>query len=156
MLTPEPVTTVLNPEVKSELQIHVSTTAAAAAVAGAVQEATRLQIHISVAVVDASGLPVAFLRMHRSPLHSISIAEDKAYTAASFGVATDAWSDLLKAHSRAVRAYIPHRPRFTAFGGGLPLCEQGVVIGGVGVSGGTESEDEQCAQAGIKSAGFQN
>ena len=148
--------TVLNLEVKSELQAQVSTTAAAAAVAGAVQEATRLQIRVSVAVVDASGLPVAFLRMHRSPLHSISIAEDKAYTAASFGVATGAWSDLLKAHSPGVRTYIPHRARFTAFGGGLPLREQGVVIGGIGVSGGTESEDEQCAQAGINSASLQS
>ena len=128
--------------------------AASRAVQAAVQEAQRLGVRVNVAVVDASGLPAAFLRMPGAPLHSIDIATDKAYTAASFGLPTGQWSQALLAHSEAVRGGLVLRPRFVAFGGGLPIVEDGVRIGGIGVSGGSEEEDTQCAQAGLAALGL--
>ena len=41
------------------------------------------------------------------------------------------------------------RPRMVCFGGGLPIRHEGRVIGGIGVSGGSEPEDETCARAGL-------
>jgi len=41
------------------------------------------------------------------------------------------------------------RPRFVAFGGGLPVLEDGQRIGGIGVSGGSEAQDEAIAHAGL-------
>ena len=47
------------------------------------------------------------------------------------------------------------RPRMVCFGGGLPLKCQGRVIGGIGVSGGSELEDETCARAGLSGIGLE-
>lgn len=123
-------------------------------VAAAFRHAAGLGIAVNVAVVDRCGVLAAFLRMPGAPLHSIDIAIDKAYTAASFGLPTGAWSAALEAHSPAVRQGIVLRPRFIAFGGGLPIVEAGERLGGIGVSGGREEEDEACARAGLAALGL--
>lgn len=127
--------------------------AAATAVQAAVAEAARIGVNINVAVVDPSGTLMAFLRMPGAPLHSIDIAIDKAYTVASFGLPTHLWTDAFKEHSPAVRDGLSSRPRFVAFGGGLPITHQGEQIGAIGVSGATEEQDQQCAQAGLNALG---
>ena len=128
--------------------------AAAAAVAAAARWAEEAGIRVNVAVVDSGGNLAAFLRMPGAFLHSIDIAIDKAYTAAGFGLPTGAWTEALATHSRAVREGIPLRPRMVCFGGGLPLKHEGCVIGGIGVSGGSEEEDEACARAGLVAIGL--
>ncbi len=111
-------------------------------------------MRINVAVVDASGVLASFLRMPGAPLHSVEIAIDKAYTAVSFGLATSQWSAVLQQHSSAVREGLVLRPRFVAFGGGLPVIENGQRIAGIGVSGGSEQQDEACARAGLAVLGL--
>ena len=128
--------------------------AAAAAVAAAARWAEEAGTKVNVAVVDAGGNLAAFLRMPGAFLHSIEIAIDKAYTAASFGLPTGAWTEALMAHSPAVRSGIPLRPRMVCFGGGLPLRHEDRLIGGIGVSGGSEQEDEACARAGVTAIGL--
>ena len=127
--------------------------AAAAAVQAAVAHAQALGIRINVAVTDPAGLLMAFLRMPGAPLHSIDIAIDKAYTAASFGVPTAQWLELI-GDEEALRIGLPHRPRLVVFGGGLPIREAGVLIGGIGVSGGSAVQDEDCARAGLAAIGL--
>lgn len=130
-------------------KVCISWKAAQAAVHAAVKHAEQLGVQINVAVVDPSGLLTAFLRMPNAPLHSIDIAMDKAYTVASFGLPTHQWTDALAQHSAAVRDGLLRRPRFVAFGGGLPIAVAGQLIGAIGVSGASEAQDQQCAQAGI-------
>lgn len=130
-------------------QAHIGTTAAHAAVAAAVAHAQKLGIRINVAVTDAGGSLMAFLRMNGAFLHSIDIAIDKAYTAAGFGFSTSQWSQIL-AGDEALRLGIVHRPRLVVFGGGLPITEDGELIGGIGVSGGSAEQDEACARAGLE------
>lgn len=150
----------ISPEAKSQtLSVAMRTMdwhAALLAVGAAVQTAQDMGVRVNVAVVDASGVLAAFLRMPGAPLHSVDIAIDKAYTAASFGLATSQWSAALQQHSSAVREGIVLRPRFVAFGGGLPVMENGQRIGGIGVSGGSEQEDEACARAGLTALGLNN
>lgn len=124
--------------------------AASRAAEAAAREAQRLGTRVNVAVVDSSGNLAAFVRMPGAPLHSIEIAIDKAYTAVSFGLPTGGWTEALQAHSGAVRQGIVLRPRFVAFGGGLPIVEREQRIGGIGVSGGSEDQDGACAQAGLR------
>ena len=124
--------------------------AASDAVRASVAYAQALGVAVNVAVVDVSGVQVAFLRMPGAPLHSIDIAIDKAYTAASFGLPTGQWHAALAGHSPAVRDGIVLRPRFVAFGGGLPIVEGGARIGAIGVSGGSEAQDEAIARAGLE------
>jgi uncharacterized protein GlcG (DUF336 family) len=132
--------------------IHWAAAQAAAAAACAAADAQHLRINV--AVVDAGGLLAAFLRMPGAPLHSAEIAVDKAYTAASFGIATGQWTQVLAKHSAAVRLGLPQRPRFVGFGGGLPIVEGGTLIGAIGVSGASEEQDEACAHAGLHALGL--
>ena len=67
---------------------------------------------------------------------------------------TSAWTGVLATDSPAVRDGIPLRPRMVCFGGGLPLSHEGSRIGGIGVSGGSELEDEACARAGLVAIGL--
>jgi uncharacterized protein GlcG (DUF336 family) len=128
--------------------------AAAASVAAAARWADEAGIKVNIAVADSGGNLAAFLRMPGAFLHSIEIAIDKAYTAAGFGLPTAAWTEALATHSPAVRSGIPMRPRMVCFGGGLPMRHEGRVIGGIGVSGGSELEDETCARAGLSAVGL--
>jgi len=135
-------------------QATIGWEAAAAALRGAVEHANALSMAASVAVVDRAGVLVGYLRMPGAPLHSADIAIDKAYTAASFGLPTGDWSQELAKHSAAVIQGLPLRPRLVMFGGGLPLMAEGQHIGGIGVSGGLEQQDVECAKAGLAVIGL--
>ena len=132
----------------SVLQHVIGASAAAAAVQAAVQKAHDLDIRINAAVVDSGGNLAAFLRMPGAFLHSISIAMDKAYTAAGFDLPTDQFEQLLPAGSLFRDSFL-HRPRLVAFGGGLPIRHGGHLLGGIGISGGSEDQDKACATAGL-------
>jgi uncharacterized protein GlcG (DUF336 family) len=138
----------------AESQDVVHWEAAAAAVVAAVRHAEESKVRVNVAVVDAGGNLAAFLRMPGAFLHSIDIAIDKAYTAAGFGLPTSAWTSALESHSAAVREGLPRRPRMVCFGGGLAMRHEGRIIGGIGVSGGSEDQDEACARAGLTAIGL--
>jgi uncharacterized protein GlcG (DUF336 family) len=138
----------------SVMQAVIEATAAGDAVRAAVVHASTLGLRVNVAVVDSGGNLVAFLRMPGAPLHSMDIAIDKACTAASFGLPTHQWTDALQGHSAAVRDGLVRRPRFVAFGGGLPIVEAGQRIGAIGVSGGSEEQDQAIAMAGLAALGL--
>lgn len=138
----------------SQVQRVIDAPAALRAVAAAVQAAAALGVQVNVAVVDAAGVLAAFARMPGAPLHSVDIAIDKAYTATSFGLPTSEWHATLQHHSQAVREGLVLRPRFVAFGGGLPMVEDGARIGAIGVSGGSEAQDEAIARAGLQVLGL--
>lgn len=142
------------PEPLSVVQHNLSWQAAHAAAGAAAQAAAAMGVPVNISVVDASGLSAAFVRLSGAPLHSIDIAHDKAYTAVSFGLATSRWQEVLQQHSDAVREGIVLRPRFVGFGGGLPIVINGQRIGGIGVSGGSEEEDEIIARAGLHALGL--
>lgn len=126
----------------------ISANASLMALQAALTHAQALNACVNIAIVDASGLLAGFVRQPGAALHSIDIAIDKAYTAAGFGLPTGQWHEALRQHSDAVRDGLLRRPRFVAFGGGLPLMWEGQRIGGIGVSGGSEQQDELIALAG--------
>ena len=131
----------------------VALEAANAACTAAVRRANELGVKVNVAVTDASGVLVAFQRMPGSFLHSVEIAIDKAFTAASFGFPTTQWVDVI-GHDKALQIGLPLRPRLVIFGGGLPMRDGPALIGGIGVSGGSAAQDEDCARAGLRAAGL--
>lgn len=131
----------------------ITAAAAAAATQAAVAKAEALGIRINVAVTDASGTLMAFLRMPGAFLHSIDIAVDKAYTAASFGFPTSQWGGVI-GDDELLRIGLNQRARLVLFGGGLPIVEGGERIGGIGVSGGSAAQDEVCAAAGLAALGL--
>ncbi|MBV2120608.1 MAG: heme-binding protein [Candidatus Thiodiazotropha sp. (ex Ctena orbiculata)] len=135
----------------NEPQIHWR--AAAEAVAAAVEQAEEMGIKINAAVVDKGGNLLAFQRMNGAFLHSIGISIDKAYTAAGFGFPTRKWMDEIRDIPQ-LREGIVQRDRLVIFGGGLPIVSNDRVIGAIGVSGGSEEQDEICAKAGLQQLGL--
>lgn len=122
--------------------------AAALAVESAVSEAEQLGIKVHAAVVDDHGNTLAYLRMPGAFFHSESLAIDKAYTAASFGFPSGEWLDRVGDDQR-LRSGLLSRPRLVVLGGGLPIQNDGVCVGGIGVSGGSEEQDDICARAAL-------
>ena len=132
----------------------ITAEAAAAACSAAVAHAAARGWRINVAVVDRGGNLMAFLRQPGAFIHSIQIAIDKAYTSASFGFPTKAWMGAI-GHDDGMKLGFANQPRLIVFGGGLPVPgDGGEWLGGIGVSGASEAEDEECARAGLAAIGL--
>ena len=104
---------------------------------------------VAVAVVDRAGLAQVVLRDRFAGAHTLDVASNKAWTAASFRTPTAA----LAAETQAGKPLsgLRNLPRFLAVGGGLVFESGGAVLGAIGVSGAPGGEaDEACARAGIK------
>jgi uncharacterized protein GlcG (DUF336 family) len=134
-------------------QPGISWEAASTAAEAAVRFAESKGWKINVAVVDRGGNLMSFLRMSGAFIHSIDIAIDKAYTSASFGFPTKAWMGAI-GHDDGMKFGFSNQPRLIVFGGGLPIKTGEDWIGGIGVSGASESEDEECAREGLKAIGL--
>lgn len=126
--------------------------AAFTAVRGAVEEAQRLSIRINAAVVDCGCNCLAFVRMNGAPLHSAEIAKDKACTSASFQVSSADLGTLVESNRNLYDGLV-RRNSLVLFAGGFPIVIDGQCVGGIGVSGATEKQDQQCARAGLRSIG---
>ncbi|QKF78538.1 GlcG/HbpS family heme-binding protein [Arcobacter defluvii] len=131
----------------------ISRQAAFTACLSAIEKAEELNIAISVSVTDNKGLEMAFIRMENSFIHSIDIAKDKAYTSASFGFDTAQWTTIFKSMPHLEHGF-SNRQRLIPFGGGMPIFENGIKVGAIGVSGGTEEEDIICAKYAIEKIGL--
>lgn len=111
----------------------------------AVAEAKSRNWKMNVAVVDSGGNLVAFQRMDGAMLASIQIAEHKARAASTFRRPTKAFEDGINLmHLNYLLAF----DGVIASRGGIPLIERGAIVGAIGVSGGTDSQDEVVSKAG--------
>jgi glc operon protein GlcG len=118
---------------------------AQAAVQAAVAEANKRGWALNVAVVDPNGDLVAFGRMDGAQLASIAISQHKARTAARYRRPTHAFEDGV---TKAGFNYLLTLDDVIASRGGIPLVEGGKLIGAIGCSGGTGSQDETVCTAG--------
>jgi uncharacterized protein GlcG (DUF336 family) len=96
---------------------------------------------VSAAVVDAGGHLIAFRRMDGAEFAGATIAVDKAYTAAGNRIATLALREQVAPDGDLAGYYAASGGRFIAFGGGVPLWYDGLVVGAVGVSGASGEQD---------------
>ena len=133
-------------------QSVISAEAVSVALEAAIGHAAKLGVKINVAVADSGGNLSGFLRMPGAFLQSIDIAIDKAYTASGFGFSTKDWMKVI-GHDEGMKLGFSARPRLVVFGGGLPIRVAGGLIGGIGVSGASEEQDEECARAALQAIG---
>jgi len=131
----------------------ITTEAAHAAVAAGIAKAREMGWRMNLAVVDRGGNLMAFLKVEDAPLHSTTLAIDKAYTSLSFNMPSKDWEQILAASSEEVRRGIVTRERLVVFGGGLPIRKNGELIGAIGASGGMEEHDEVCTRAALAAIG---
>jgi uncharacterized protein GlcG (DUF336 family) len=116
---------------------------------GARQEAHEIGVPMCIAVVDESGNLIAFERMDGGKVTSITIAQDKAFTAAAARKATHDYNAACVPGNLAFGIHTALGGRLCVVGGGLPVTVDGEVVGGIGLSSGTPQQDMQCAQAGL-------
>lgn len=107
---------------------------------------------MTIAVVDPGGTLIALRRMDGAPLLAVGLAQDKAYTAVSFGLPSHKWFDFI-AEDEPLRLGIVHTPRLVVFGGGYPVFSDGSLVGGIGVSGGHYEDDMKVAEAALSAVG---
>jgi glc operon protein GlcG len=118
---------------------------AQAAIQAAVAEANKRGWALNLTVVDPNGDLVAFGRMDGAQLASIAISQHKARTAARYRRPTHAFEDGV---TKAGFNYLLTLDDVIASRGGIPLVEGGKLIGAIGCSGGTGSQDETVCTAG--------
>lgn len=114
----------------------------------AVAHASALGAEVCVAVVDSGGSLKALSRMDGATFATVSLAVDKAATAAGYGMPTQALAEFASADP-AILAGLSNRPGFSLLPGALPVARDGVIVGAVGVSGSARGEDEPIAAAGL-------
>jgi glc operon protein GlcG len=129
------------PEYGPDITVEIAKKIAAATVA----ECQSNKWNVAVAVVNTHGSLVYYERMNHTQSASARIAVDKANAAATYRRPTRAFVDAIAKTGPATMAL----PGVVASPGGLPIFSGGKVIGGVGVSGVTGDQDEQCAKAGV-------
>ena len=123
----------------------ISLERAQAAINAVVAEAKKRDWKMNVAVVDSGGNLVAFQRMDGAMLASIQIAEHKARAAATFRRETKVFENGIQVNNLN---YLMTLDGIVASRGGIPLIEHGKLIGAIGCSGGTDSQDEVVCRAG--------
>lgn len=101
-----------------------------------------------IAVCDAHGDLIALARMDGAPLSSITIAMNKAYSAARERKPTKEIGNAARSPEKGFDIGYFGDPRFTGWGGGLPVWKDGAVVGAIAVSGLPQTEDIELAEMG--------
>ncbi|KAF2467189.1 DUF336-domain-containing protein [Lindgomyces ingoldianus] len=132
---------------------YVTASQAQTIINAATTNATAISIPQNIAVVDPSGLLVAFRRMDNAYPGSIDISIKKARTAVLFNGLTSAWLYDQSQPGGPLYGIEETNGGLVVFGGGVPIYLDGYLIGGVGVSGGTVSQDVEVSTAGVMGLG---
>lgn len=120
--------------------------------AAAEKKAAQIGQPMNIAVVDAGGNLISHVRMDHAWLGSIDISIKKAFTSRAFDIST---KDLAK-HSQSGKQFFgihaSNGGKIMVFAGGIPLKDKktGQIIGAIGVSGGSGTQDHAVAEAGAK------
>ena len=115
-----------------------------------VQRALQMNKSAVVAVADSHGELIAFARMDGAPISSIRIAMNKAWTAARERKATKEIGDKVRHPEKGHDIAYYGDPRYVGWGGGIPVWKDGEVVGAIGVSGLSSTEDIALATLGLE------
>jgi uncharacterized protein GlcG (DUF336 family) len=116
---------------------------------GAIVSSNAIGVPMCIAVVDESGHLIDFKRMDGGKISSISIALDKASTAAVARKGTHIYNQLCVPGQPTFGIHITNAGHFSIIGGGLPVTVNGEIVGGIGISSGTAEQDLTVAEAAI-------
>lgn len=116
---------------------------------GARAKSIEIGVPMCIAVADESGNLIAFERMDGGKVHSISVAQDKAFTAGAARKATHIYNQANVPGNLTFGIHTEVGGRISTVGGGFPVMVDEECVGGIGASSGTPDQDMEVAQAGI-------
>ncbi|MFT3732959.1 MAG: heme-binding protein [Hyphomicrobium sp.] len=122
---------------------------AAVLIDGSIASSNDVGVPMCIAVTDESGHLIDFKRMDGGKISSISIAVDKAFTAAVARKGTHVYNQLCVPGQPTFGIHITNGGHFSVIGGGLPVFVNGEIVGGIGISSGTAIQDQQVAEAAL-------
>ena len=105
------------------------------------EEAARMGVNAVVAVSNTGARPVAIECMDDSYIASYDVAINKAYTVVALKMSTIQLKSLSQPGQSLYGIQFTNGGQIVIFGGGDPLVYNGKIIGGLGVSGGSEEQD---------------
>lgn len=133
---------------KDYCKVYITLETARKLVSMVEKEAERIGVKAVVAISNAAARPVIIECMDDSYIASYDIALNKAYTAVALKMPTKRLKDLTKPGDSLYGIQYTNNNRIVIFGGGEPLLSKGEIVGGLGVSGGTEEQDTYLAKYG--------
>jgi uncharacterized protein GlcG (DUF336 family) len=117
-------------------------------IAAATKKAEDIKQPMNIAVVDAGGNLLAFERMEDAWLGSIDISIKKAWTSRAFNITTQDLASHSQSGNQFFGIHASNDGKVMIFAGGIPIKQDGQVVGAIGVSGGSGDQDHAVAQAG--------
>lgn len=113
------------------------------------KRAAEIGVNAVVAISDNAGHPILVECMDNAFIASYDIAVNKAFTVVSLKMSTSALKPLAQPGGSLYGIQFTNNGKIVIFGGGEPLLNtKGDIIGGLGVSGGTEEQDTALAEYG--------
>lgn len=122
-------------------------------IAAAEKKAEEIGQPMNIAVADAGGNLVAHVRMDNAWLGSVDISIKKAWTSRAFDITTKDLADNSQSGDQFFGIHASNNGKVMIFAGGIPLKKDGVVVGAIGVSGGSGEQDHAVAEAGAAAFG---
>ncbi|MEO8906646.1 MAG: heme-binding protein [Microbacteriaceae bacterium] len=117
-------------------------------IAAAEKRAGEIGQPMNIAVVDAGGNLISHVRMDGAWMGSVDISINKAWTSRAFDIQTKDLGDNSQPTQQFYGIHASNGGKVMIFAGGIPLSRDGVVVGGLGVSGGAGEQDQSVAEAG--------
>jgi uncharacterized protein GlcG (DUF336 family) len=117
-------------------------------IAAAEKRADEIGQPMNIAVVDGGGNLVSHVRQDGAWIGSIDISISKAWTSRAFDIQTKDLGDNSQPTQQFFGIHTTNGGKVAIFAGGVPILRDGVVVGGLGVSGGSGEQDQTVAEAG--------
>jgi uncharacterized protein GlcG (DUF336 family) len=117
-------------------------------IAAAEKKSEEIKQPMNIAVVDEGGNLIAFERMENAWIGSIDIAQKKAWTSRAFDITTKDLGANSQSGDQFFGIHASNNGKVMIFAGGIPLKQDGKVVGAIGVSGGSGVQDHSVAEAG--------
>ena len=117
-------------------------------IAAATKKAEEIKQPMCIAVADAGGNLLAFERMENAWLGSIDISQKKAWTSRAFDITTQDLGKNSQSGDQFFGIHASNDGKVMIFAGGIPIKQDNVVVGAIGISGGSGEQDHSVAEAG--------
>ncbi len=136
---------VKSPQMPNPYGLNINLATAKKIAAAAADEAERINVNAIIAIVDAGGHLVYLERFDKAQFGSIDVAVHKARCSVAYKRPTKAFEEAVNSDKISLLTL----DDICAVEGGVPIVQNGKIVGAIGVSGGTVQEDGQIATAGV-------
>jgi uncharacterized protein GlcG (DUF336 family) len=132
----------------------LTTEAIQAMLNAAIARAQALNVKLHISIMDSSANLAGFISFDGAPRIAAITANRKAFTAVNTGLPTGQWEAYVNSIPQSELKIIDTIPDYIAAKGGYPVIEDGMVLGGIGVSGANQEIDDDVALAALKAVGL--